>query len=53
MAHLTNKKRLTRDKNNKNRCMDTIYTKMGTLSMGFASNQDRKAYAHAKLHKYQ
>ena len=53
MAHMTNKKRINRDKNNKKRCMDTIRVNLGTISMGFTSNQDRKAYSHAKAHNYQ
>lgn len=46
MAHLTNKERLLREKNNRNRGFNGFNT--GTRSMGFVSNQARKASAHAK-----
>lgn len=46
MAHLTKKKLREREKNNKLRVFNGFNT--GTREMGYASNQERKAAAHAK-----
>lgn len=40
--HLTNKKKLKREQNNRKRGMSPINT--GTRNMGFKSNNDRKQY---------
>lgn len=47
MSHMTNKKRLERDKNARNRGYNGFNT--GTRSMGFKSNNDRKDYLFKKL----
>ncbi|MCQ2749561.1 MAG: hypothetical protein MJ246_06330 [Clostridia bacterium] len=41
MSHMTNKKRILRDKNRRNRSESGFNT--GTRDMGYASNNDRKA----------
>lgn len=49
MAHLTNKKRKEREKNNLNRGLNGFNT--GTRSMGFKSNNDRKDFLFCQLAK--
>lgn len=49
MAHLTNKKRRQRKKNNLTRAFNGFNT--GTRSMGFKSNNDRKDYLFRQLAK--
>lgn len=49
MSHLTNKKKLQKNKNNRLRVFNHMNT--GTRDMGFTSNQERKAYLHKYLNK--
>ena len=50
MAHLTKKKLAEREKNNRSRGISGFNT--GTRSMGFSSNNERKAYLHKQLAEY-
>ncbi len=50
MSHMTNKKRIQRDKNARNRGVNGFNT--GTRDMGFKSNQDRKDHLFRKLANY-
>lgn len=47
MAHMTNKKRKQRERNNLKRAFNPM--NMGTRDMGFKSNNDRKDYLFRKL----
>ena len=49
MAHLTNKKKQQRAKNNLKRAFNPMNT--GTRNMGFKSNNDRKDYLFRQLAK--
>lgn len=51
MAHLTNKKRREREKNNLTRSLAYTCTKAGTWDMGYESNNARKAAAHKESWK--
>lgn len=50
MSHMTNKKRIKREKNNRKRGFNGFNT--GTRDMGYESNQERKAKLHLELSKF-
>lgn len=47
--HMTRKKKLEREKNNRKRNFSPINT--GTRNMGFASNNDRKDYLNSNYYE--